>query len=272
MKTKFMPIFCCKNFQCCFGSFLCVQGKGFKSCRNLLIKGGYVESVLLPKPPALMKTKPVVAGKVSKVWHLRLLKPFTVTEEEEEVGGEGEREEEGGGEECAATPIVFEMPIDMQGYRVIDKSGPRGINNSVRHIFSFLHLIRRCHVWPNFVLCETEEMMEFCKRNVLFYCSVVYIYFSYIPVHYVSINKTLTCLAFILNSVPLSTPFLPSLALTRYSVRVGFRLTYSVPGSSPKLSSRAKTSSQFSSTKPESKRSGQQYYTFCQNLVLCYVY
>ena len=124
-----------------------------------MIKGGYVESVLLPKPPTITKTKPVTGGKVPKVWYLRLLKPFTATEEEgEEGGGEGERGE-GGGEECAATPIVFEMPIDMQGYRVIDKSGPRGINNSVRHTFSFLHLIRRSHMWLNFVLREAEETM-----------------------------------------------------------------------------------------------------------------
>lgn len=86
--------------------------------------------MLLPRPTSV-KTKQSSSSKTkaSKVWHLRLLKPYTAVEGEE--GGEEEREEERG---CSGESVVFEVPIEMQGYRIIDRSGPQGINNAVSQI------------------------------------------------------------------------------------------------------------------------------------------
>ena len=64
-------------------------------------------------------------GKVPTLRHLRLLKPY-VAPDEVEAGEEEEGEGEGPG-----VPLIAEMPIDMQGYRIIDGRGPEGINNSV---------------------------------------------------------------------------------------------------------------------------------------------
>lgn len=48
----------------------------------------------------------------------------------EEGDGDGEGEEGGEGRR----PIVPEIPVDVQGYRIIDSRGPDGINNAVSSV------------------------------------------------------------------------------------------------------------------------------------------
>ena len=118
------------------------QGKSYKTARGALRRGGYIESFDCGKGPP------------SQVRLIRLLKPYKfqskafrledVELEEEEEEGEGEREGEcegeGGEEEGEGdrdgerVPIVLELPIDVQGYRIIDSFGPHGVNNSVSAI------------------------------------------------------------------------------------------------------------------------------------------
>ena len=82
------------------------------------------------KPPKRRLGSSSTPRKVPQVRALHLLKPYKAADVEE---GEKEFGEEGGGEgeEEGRMPIVLELPVDMQGYRIIDSRGPAGINNAV---------------------------------------------------------------------------------------------------------------------------------------------
>ena len=98
----------------------------------------------MDKPPPPAGTKPLPqkkrrsptsaqsrSGKVPQVRAVRLLKPYRASDEEDgerEFGEEGDGMVEGG----KRVPIVLELPVDMQGYRIIDSRGPDGMNNAVR--------------------------------------------------------------------------------------------------------------------------------------------
>ena len=113
-------------------------GKAYKSAKDTLMRGGYVKTLLIAKESASKKSKKTLqnsspsassGGKIPKIHHLKLLKPYRAQDIEVEEKEEGEFGE--GEDGRKATPVVFEMPIDMQGYHVIDKRGPQGLNNSV---------------------------------------------------------------------------------------------------------------------------------------------
>ena len=115
------------------------QGKGYKSARETLIKGGFIESILLPKEvqpsKKTVKKRSKSASsssthKVPKIKHLRLLKPYKAPDINEREFGEEEEADEGEEGE-GRVPVLLEVPVDMQGYRIIDSRGPAGINNSV---------------------------------------------------------------------------------------------------------------------------------------------
>ena len=93
----------------------------------MLAKGGYIESFTVKTPSKHSPTS------TSKIRHLRLLKPFILDEKEDEGKEEEERENERGGEgeSVRREPLLFEVPIEIQGYRIIDNAGPQGINNAV---------------------------------------------------------------------------------------------------------------------------------------------
>ena len=64
------------------------------------------------------------------------MKPYKSSEiyaGDKEFVEEGEGEGEGEGEDIVGgrRPIAPELPVDVQGYRIIDSRGPEGINNAV---------------------------------------------------------------------------------------------------------------------------------------------
>lgn len=128
-----------------------------KSVKSVLIKKGFIEVVTMGEVSPDFAQSPEVA----RLKAYRLLKPY----EEDKLGGEEEMEEEeekdvgecmyvggivGGREGDGAliyrialffpqdpscqTPVVFELPLEMQGYKLIDSCGPEGITNSVSHM------------------------------------------------------------------------------------------------------------------------------------------
>ena len=143
-------------------------------------------------------------------------------EEKEEGGGEGEVEEGGG--EGEGAPIVFEMPIEMQGYRVIDQSGPGGINNAVRqHLILHYIIITSSHIAFKKLFYVFLHLTNIMRKK--FWPFIIALYFI--------------CASF-KSPPPPPPPPPPPRTHTRRSVMAGSRWTLCVPDSSQKLSSRAK--------------------------------
>ena len=136
------------------------KGKGYKTGKEALLRGGYVKYMTIEKTAApsispsskTPVTKATVAkaavAKVPIIKAMRLIKPYKSTTEEEEKeeeegegegeGEEDEEEEEGrrkggvrGGGRGGRVPIVLELPLSIQGYQLIDSRGPDGLNNAV---------------------------------------------------------------------------------------------------------------------------------------------
>ena len=138
---------------------------------------------MVDKPPPPAGTKPLPqkrrshtsaqsrSGKVPQVRAVRLLKPYRASDEEDgerEFGEEGDGMVEGG----ERVPIVLELPVDMQGYRIIDSRGPDGINNAVSRKCTRPYTMK-VKVWVFVSVRGKQEMCCFTTCSVKFVHSLL---------------------------------------------------------------------------------------------------